>query len=102
MADYRQKRKFFLTVRRPIATVDRQILSFPIERFQPVKGVLFLILKKPADPVRRRARIKRAGEGGGHSILMRRPAKAIYQTIKPDRKVEASAIKRKHNAYFDR
>src|SRR6185437_2138791 len=47
MAVKRQKRKHVLTVHRPIVTVDRNNVSFPIERFQAVNGFLFLILKTP-------------------------------------------------------
>jgi hypothetical protein len=49
MAVKRQKRKLFLTVHRPIVTVDRTNVSFRIERYQPVKAFPFLILKTPLD-----------------------------------------------------
>jgi hypothetical protein len=45
MAQQRQKRKLFLTLRRPIVTVDRLIVTFRIEGDQSVNAIPFLILK---------------------------------------------------------
>jgi len=55
MADNRQKRKRFMTVRRLIVTVDRLKLTFRIEEFQRLAAFLFLILKTAFDPGRRRS-----------------------------------------------
>jgi hypothetical protein len=55
MAVNRQKRKHYLSVHRLIVTVDRQKLSFRIERNQTVTPFLFLILKTAFDPGRRRS-----------------------------------------------
>jgi len=55
MAVKRQKRKHYLSVPRLIVTVDRQKLSFRIERNQMVKAFFFLILKAAFDPGRRRS-----------------------------------------------
>jgi hypothetical protein len=49
MSEERQKRKGFLSVHRPIVTVDRTKLSFRIERIQSVKAFSFLILKTRLD-----------------------------------------------------
>ena len=43
LAQYRQKRKLFLSVVRPILTVFRQKLSFRFEEFQMVNQFSFLI-----------------------------------------------------------
>ncbi len=48
LAQYRQNRKPFLSVSRPILTVHRQKLSFRIQEFQTVKGFPFLIHKYQA------------------------------------------------------
>jgi hypothetical protein len=45
MAVKRQKRKWNLTVHRPIVTVERTNVSFRIEVIQQVERFLFLILK---------------------------------------------------------
>jgi len=45
MAVKRQKRKHFLTLRRPIVTFDRLKLTFRIEEIQALEPFLFLILK---------------------------------------------------------
>ena len=65
MAEDRQKRKWFLSLHRPIVTVDRQIVTFRIERFQAVDGFPFLILKNtyPKPPTER---AQNAGDGGGN------------------------------------
>jgi hypothetical protein len=63
MAVKRQKRKHYLTVHRPIVTVDRLKLTFWFEEFQAVKAFLFLILKSlfgfappPRNAIERRRR----------------------------------------------
>jgi hypothetical protein len=50
MALFRQKRKRFLSVHRPIVTVDRTNVSFAIEVYQAVKPFPFLILKNGLPP----------------------------------------------------
>jgi hypothetical protein len=45
MALFRQKRKLFLTVERPVVTVDRTNVSFASEEYQLVKPFPFLTLK---------------------------------------------------------
>ena len=72
MAAKRQKRKWFLTLRRLIVTVDRTKLSFRIEGFQGVESFPFLILKTPfaREPTTERAP-RYASDGGGTAVLLR-------------------------------
>jgi hypothetical protein len=69
MALKRQKRKIKMTVHRLIVTVDRLIVSFPIEEKQRVAPFLFLILKAPASRPRRRA-MQLSAVGGGVAALI--------------------------------
>jgi hypothetical protein len=57
LAQYRQKRKRFLSVARLILTVCRQNLSFRFEESQTVEGVALLIYQYPATITRRRSAI---------------------------------------------
>src|SRR5690348_3626534 len=59
-------RKPFLTVSRPILTLDRRNLSFLIEGNQLVAGLPLLTMNTQL-LAHRRARTNSAGEGGGHS-----------------------------------
>jgi hypothetical protein len=64
MADNRQKRKRFLSARRPILTLDRPNLSLRLEQNQTVKAFPFLILKTLDHSTRRRA-MQLSAVGGG-------------------------------------
>ena len=68
MADNRQKRKQFLSARRPIVTVARLNVSFWIDEDQWVAVFLFLSLKATCDRDRRRSAPQDAGDGGGVTI----------------------------------
>jgi hypothetical protein len=67
MADTRQYGNLYLTVHRPIVTVDYLKLSFRIERNQALTWFPFLILKKLL--ARRRARHTTLAKAAGHFLF---------------------------------
>jgi len=71
MADNRQKRKWILSLRRPIVAVHLQNLSFRVEQNQTFEWSPFLILKMVFAQGRRRSAPQDACDGVGIQGLTR-------------------------------